>query len=61
MAKTCEICGKKPVVGCTVSHSHSVSRRRFVPNLKKVKVGQRGAKHQIVVCMKCLKAGKAVA
>ncbi len=61
MAKTCEVCGKKPVVGSMISHSHSVSRRRFLPNLKKVKVKTAGNVRQIVICMKCLKAGKTVA
>ena len=34
MAKRCEICGKGPVVGRTVSHAHNVGPRRFEPNLQ---------------------------
>ena len=33
MSKQCEVCGKKPVVGRTVSHAHNVGPRRFEPNL----------------------------
>ena len=29
MAKHCEICGKTPVVGRTLSHAHNVRPRRF--------------------------------
>src|SRR3954464_9218301 len=34
MAKQCEVCGKKPVVGRTLSHANNVSARRFEPNLQ---------------------------
>ena len=37
MSKQCEICGKKPVVGRTVSHAHNVRARRFEPNLQTVR------------------------
>jgi ribosomal protein L28 len=41
MAKQCEICGKKPVVGRTLSHAHNVSARRFEPNLDGARERQR--------------------
>ena len=37
MAKICKVCGKKPVVGRTVSHAHNVRPRRFEPNLQVVR------------------------
>jgi len=37
MSKVCEITGKRPQVGHTVSHSNIKSKRRFMPNLKKHK------------------------
>ncbi|MBC8110746.1 MAG: 50S ribosomal protein L28 [Verrucomicrobia bacterium] len=35
MAKICQITGKRPQVGNTVSHSNNKCRRRFLPNLHK--------------------------
>jgi len=37
MSKVCEITGKRPQVGHTVSHSNIKCKRRFMPNLKKHK------------------------
>ncbi len=33
MSKVCELTGKRPVAGNTVSHSNRKVKRRFVPNL----------------------------
>ncbi|MBU1992629.1 MAG: 50S ribosomal protein L28 [Patescibacteria group bacterium] len=33
MSKVCQITGKKPSVGCNVSHSNRHTKRRFMPNL----------------------------
>jgi len=35
MAQYCQVTGKKPVVGNRVSHSHRLTKRRFLPNLKR--------------------------
>lgn len=35
MAKVCDVTGKSPQYGNTVSHANNKSRRRFLPNLKK--------------------------
>jgi large subunit ribosomal protein L28 len=44
--------------GHQISHSHKVSNRRFKVNLQPVKV-RRGSKVlRMLVCTKCLKAGK---
>ena len=37
MAKKCELTGKKPLKGHKVSHANNKTKRRFLPNLKKVK------------------------
>ena len=58
MAKICEICGKKPIVGNNVSHSHHKTRRRWLPNLQRVRVMIDGTKKRIKVCTNCLKSGK---
>ena len=33
MSRVCEVTGKKPAVGNTVSHANNKKRRRFLPNL----------------------------
>ncbi len=33
MSRVCEVTGKKPMVGNTVSHANNKRRRRFLPNL----------------------------
>ena len=36
MAKRCELTGKSPLKGHNVSHSKNKTKRKFLPNLKKV-------------------------
>ena len=33
MSRVCQVTGKRPVVGNTVSHANNRKRRRFLPNL----------------------------
>jgi large subunit ribosomal protein L28 len=58
MSKQCELCGKKPVVGRTVSHAHNVRARRFEPNLQKVRALINGGVRRIRVCSRCLRSNK---
>jgi large subunit ribosomal protein L28 len=58
MSRVCDVCGKKPSVGNNVSHAHNLTKRRWLPNLKKVKVDTDGQTSHKVVCTKCLKANK---
>ena len=37
MTKKCELTGKIPLKGHNVSHANNKTKRRFLPNLKKVK------------------------
>ena len=37
MSKKCELTGKAPLKGHKVSHANNKTKRRFLPNLKKVK------------------------
>tara|TARA_B100001173_G_C15590175_1_gene380169 strand:+ start:149 stop:460 length:312 start_codon:yes stop_codon:yes gene_type:complete len=37
MPKKCELTGKIPMKGHNVSHANNKTKRRFLPNLKKVK------------------------
>ena len=60
MAKRCEVCGKGPTYGRTVSHAHNVGLRRFEPNLQTVKALINGAAKRLRVCTRCLRSGKIV-
>ncbi len=33
MSRVCQVTGKRPMSGNTVSHAHNKHRRRFLPNL----------------------------
>ena len=37
MASVCEVCGKKPSWGMSVSHSHRRTKRRWNPNIQRVR------------------------
>lgn len=34
MARICQVTGKKPLVGNTVSHANNKRKRRFLPNIQ---------------------------
>lgn len=58
MASTCRICGKGPTIGNKRSHSNKKTKRRWKPNIQKVKAIVEGSKKKINVCTRCLKADK---
>ncbi len=59
MSKVCEVCGKAPSFGCSVSHSHKVTNRSFRPNIQRVTiVDAQGHTRKANVCSSCLKANK---
>jgi large subunit ribosomal protein L28 len=60
MGQMCAICGKKPQVGCHVSHAHNVTKRRFNPNLQRVRALYGKTVKRIVVCTTCIKSGKVI-
>lgn len=60
MSKVCEICGKSPVAGRNVSHSHRVTNRVYRPNVQKITINDNGVVRKANVCTKCMKAGKVV-
>ncbi len=58
MSKECVICGKKPQVGNHVSHAHNKTKRRFMPNLQKVRVQlASGEVKKMSVCTQCIRSG----
>lgn len=60
MAKKCNICGKGPQVGNTVSHAHNLTKRRWMPNIRKLRIIENGHPTSAYVCTRCLRSGKVV-
>ena len=73
MANTCEICGKGGQTGNRIirhglakkkggigMHTTAVTRRKFKPNLQRVRVREKGGVRTRRVCASCIKAGKVV-
>ena len=58
MSKICEVCGKQPSFGFNVSHSHRKTKRRWNPNIQRVRTVVDGTPRRVNVCTKCMKAGK---
>jgi large subunit ribosomal protein L28 len=58
MARACDICGKRPRLGNNVSHANNKTRRRWYPNLQRVRAFEQGTVKQVRVCTRCLRAGK---
>jgi len=60
MARRCAICGRQPVAGYSLSHSHIRSHRRFLPNLQRIRIMLDGQPQRVNVCTTCLKSRRAV-
>src|SRR2546429_1453560 len=58
MAPKCEFCGKAPHFGNVISHANNTRRRRWNPNLKRVRAVVAGVRKQVRVCTACIRAGK---
>ena len=60
MAAVCDVCGKKPIFGKKLSHSHRRTNRRWNPNIQRVRAIVDGTPKRVNVCTRCLKANKVV-
>lgn len=58
MAHVCEICNKGPMSGMNVAHSHLKTKRRWYPNIQRVRAIVDGEVKRINVCTRCLRSGK---
>jgi large subunit ribosomal protein L28 len=58
VAKVCYSCGKKSSFGNARSHSLRAKRRRWNPNLQKVRIQEGAAAKRAWVCSTCLKGFK---
>ena len=71
MARVCEVCGKGPAMGNSVSHRGKakylggvgtkitgITRRQFCPNLQTVRVTTANGTHKSMkVCVQCIRSG----
>ena len=74
MSKVCDICGKGPMAGNSIVrhglakykggiglHTTGITKRRFLPNVKSVRVkNSTGGVTRMKVCASCIKQGKVV-
>lgn len=73
MARVCEVCGKGVRFGNKIVrhglakkkggiglHTTGVTKRRFLPNIHKIRVLDNGGVKRRRVCAACIKAGKVV-
>lgn len=73
MSKVCEICGKGPVAGSIIArsgmkknkggiglHTTGITKRRFMPNLHRIRVKENGGTVRRKVCAACIKSGSIV-
>lgn len=58
MAAVCEICAKHPHFSYQVSFSHRRSKRRWSPNVQRIRIWDNGGVRRARVCTSCIKAGK---
>jgi large subunit ribosomal protein L28 len=58
MALKCAICGKAPHYGNVVSHANNKRRRRWNPNLKRVRAIVDGVRKRVRVCTTCIRMGR---
>ena len=58
MSSVCDVCGKKPQFGMRLSHSHRRTKRRWNPNIQRVRALVGSTTKRVDVCTGCLKAGK---
>ena len=58
MSKVCDICGKAPQAGYSLSHAHNKTKKKWYPNLQKVRAIQDGQPKRIRVCTGCIRSGR---
>lgn len=54
MAK-CQVCGKGPQFGHNVSHSMRHTKRRWNPNIQRMRLSVDGREQRVFVCANCIK------
>ena len=57
MSARCYKCNKGPEYGNNVSHANNKTRRRWNPNLQKIRVSESGTIKKVRVCTRCIRSG----
>lgn len=73
MSRKCDICGKGSLPGSSIRrhgmpkkkggiglHTTGITKRRFLPNIQKVRALVNGGPVILKVCARCIKSGKVV-
>lgn len=73
MSRICELCGKKAQIGNQVTirgkakylggigtKVTGITRRKFQPNLQRVRAVVKGANTTVVACVQCIRSGAVV-
>ena len=55
MSRRCDLCGKSPSVGNSVSHANNRTKRRFLPALHSIRANINGQRVRVKLCTGCLK------
>jgi large subunit ribosomal protein L28 len=58
VAQVCELCGRRPSTGNHVSHAKNRRKRRFLPNLQRVRARVSGGVRRLRICTRCIRSGK---
>lgn len=71
MARSCNVCGKGPQVGNSVTlrgkakylggvgtKVTGITKRQFRPNLQRLKVSENGTNKTILACTQCIRSGR---
>lgn len=58
MAQRCFVCGKGTMSGHNVSHAHNLTKRKWNPNLQRVRAMVEGQVKNVDVCTRCIRGNK---
>jgi large subunit ribosomal protein L28 len=58
VAAVCDVCAKRPGFGNNVPWSKKKTKRRWNPNIQRVRATTASGPKRVNVCTSCLKAGK---
>jgi len=58
MSKKCEVCGKGPLFGKSVSHSHKKTLKMRKANIQNIKIIKDGKVQKANICTRCIKSNK---
>ncbi len=58
MSRVCRLCGKRPRTGNKISASDHHTKRRWLPNLQRVRAMTENGTRRIRVCTSCIRSGK---